>query len=152
MDLSDYTIAGGFLPRFKCDTVAVVVDRLAARILEDETPEVVAEVARKVMTREAEVSTAIGGGLIIPHARFRGISRARLGVATLAEPLDVPSEDGQPIDIVILLLGPAGDPRQMLRVLARLARLVRQESFLQGLREAQSPDALRNAFAKAGDA
>jgi mannitol/fructose-specific phosphotransferase system IIA component (Ntr-type) len=150
MDLSDYTIPGGFLPRFKCDTVAVVVDRLVERILEDESTDVATEVTRKVMTRESEVSTAIGGGLIIPHARFRGIGQARLGVATLADPLEVPSEDGKPIDIVILLIGPEGDPRQMLRVLARLARLVRQESFLQGLREATTPDQLRDAFAKAG--
>ena len=52
---------------------------------------------------------------------------------------------------MILLVGPQGDPRQILRVLARLSRLVRQESFLKGLRQAETPAQLRQAFAKAGE-
>ncbi len=152
MVISDYTIPGGFLPRLDCDSVAAVVDRLVERVLEGESPETAAALAHEVMRRESEGSTAIGGGLIIPHARFSGITEARLAVATLADPVDIPSsEDGRPVDIVILLVGPEGDPRQMLRVLARLARLVRQDSFLQGLRQAETPADLRAAFAKAGE-
>jgi len=64
--------------------------------------------------------------------------------------VDIPSEDGRPVDIVILLVGPEGDPRQMLRVLARLARLVRQEIFLQGLRGAATAADLQAAFASVG--
>jgi len=151
MILSDYTIPGGFLPRLECDTIAVVVHRLVERILEGASPATAAELSREVMRRESEGSTAIGGGLIIPHARFHGITEARIAVATLAQAVDIPSEDGQPVDIVILLIGPEGDPRQMLRVLARLARLVRQDSFLQSLRHAETPAGLRAAFAKAGE-
>lgn len=151
MILSDYTTPGGFLPRLDCDSVTVVVERLVEQILEGESSATLAEVAREVMRRESEGSTAIGGGLIIPHARFNGVKEARIAVATLAEPVDIPSEDGKPVDIVILLVGPQGDPRQILRVLARLSRLVRQESFLKGLRQAETPAQLRQAFAKAGE-
>ena len=151
MILSDYTTPGGFLPRLNCDSIAVVVDRLVEQLLEGESPATMAEVAREVMRRESEGSTAIGGGLIIPHARFSGIKEARIAVATLAEPVDIPSEDGRPVDIVILLVGPQADPRQILRVLARLARLVRQDSFLQSLRQAETPAQLQLAFAKAGE-
>ena len=70
---------------------------------------------------------------------------------TLARPLDIPAEDDRPVDIVILLVGPPNDPRQMLRVLARLARLVRLDSFLEGLRKADTAELLRAAFDRAGD-
>ena len=82
MILSDYTTPGGFLPRLDCDSVAVVVQRLVERILEGESSDTIAEVSREVMRRETEGSTAIGGGLIIPHARFDGIKEARIAVAT----------------------------------------------------------------------
>jgi mannitol/fructose-specific phosphotransferase system IIA component (Ntr-type) len=146
----DYIIADGFLPRLDCDTVAGAVEQLAAGLVAAKIVGSAEDLAREVMRREEEGSTAIGGGLVIPHARSRGVREVRLAVATLATPLDIPSEDGVPVDVVILLVGPEGDPRQMLRVLARLARLVRQDSFLQSLRAAATPEALQAAFAKAG--
>lgn len=150
MRLLDYTIESGFLPHIKCDSieaaVKLLVDRLAAAGEISSADELLAE----IMRREKEGSTAIGGGLVIPHARFAGVKQVRVAVATLAEPLAVPAEDGKPVDIVILLVGPLGDPRQMLRVLARLARLVKQGPFLDSLRMADTPDSLREAFGPAG--
>ena len=133
-----------------CRSVSDAVVRLVDRLLEGGDISSAEELVTEVMRRETEGSTAIGGGLVIPHARFSGVREVRLAVATLADPVDIPSEDGRPIDVVILLVGPEGDPRQMLRVLARLARLVRQESFLQNLRDASTPDTLRAAFAEVG--
>ena len=133
-----------------CGSVSDAVVRLVDRLLEGGDISSAEDLVTEVMRRETEGSTAIGGGLVIPHARFNGVREVRLAVATLADPVDIPSEDGLPVDVVILLVGPEGDPRQMLRVLARLARLVRQESFLQSLRDASTPDTLRAAFAKVG--
>ena len=150
MNLMDYTSPGGFLPRLECPSVADAVVRLVDQLLVGGEVSSAADLVGEVMRRETEGSTAIGGGLVIPHARFSGVKEVRLAVATLAAPLDIPSEDGLPVDVVILLVGPEGDPRQMLRVLARLARLVRQESFLQDLRDASTAEFLRAAFSKAG--
>ena len=150
MNLMDYTSPGGFLPRLECPCVADAVVRLVDQLLEGVEVSSAADLVSEIMRRETEGSTAIGGGLVIPHARFSGVKEVRLSVATLASPVDIPSEDGLPVDVVILLVGPEGDPRQMLRVLARLARLVRQESFLQDLREASTTESLRAAFSKAG--
>ncbi|MGD9547502.1 MAG: PTS sugar transporter subunit IIA [Candidatus Krumholzibacteriia bacterium] len=149
MDLLNYTTETAFLPHFKCgsleDAVRGLVAGLAAAQVVPETDSLVAE----VMRREEEGSTAVGGGLVIPHARLGAVDDVRIAVATLAEPLDLPTDDDQPVDVVILLLGPEGDPRKMLRVLARLARLVKQDDFLQGLREAGTRTDLRSAFALA---
>ena len=148
MKLLDYTIEDGFLPQIKCDVLAGVVERLVASVLEDRPDLDPHAVVREVMRREGEGSTAIGGGLVIPHGRFAGLDQVHIGVATLDGPLDLPADDGQPVDVVILLLGPASDTRQMLRVLARLARLVKREAFLAGLRQARSATELRQAFSQ----
>lgn len=151
MNLLDYTIETGFLPHIKCDSVQGAVKQLVDQLViagEATDPEAL---SAEIMRREEEGSTAIGSGLVIPHARFQGVKRVRVAVATLADPLHIPAEDTQPVDIVILLVGPAGDPRQMLRVLARLARLVKQGSFLDSLRSAPDVATLRQAFGLAGE-
>lgn len=150
MDLLDFTTPDGFLPRLDCNSLGEAVEQLVERLAaggDVSSPDLLAQ---EVMRREIEGSTAIGGGLVIPHARFSGVRAVCLGVATLVEPLDLSAEDGRPVDIVILLVGPQKDPRQMLRVLARLARLVRQDAFLQSLRKAESADELQAAFAEVG--
>ena len=149
MKLLDYTTTRGFLPHVKCRSVRDAVGRLVGALAEAGEVADAEGVVAEVMRREAEGSTAIGGGLVIPHARHAAVPRVRVAVATLDEPLDVPSEDGRPVDVVILLVGPDGDPRQMLRVLARLARAVKSDAFLQSLRGAGGPDELRSAFGHA---
>lgn len=151
MKLLDYTIETGFLPHIKCDSVDEAVKLLVDQLMaagEVSDPEAL---LTEIMRREVEGSTAIGGGLVIPHARFKGIHQVRIAVATLARPLDIPAEDSRPVDVVILLVGPEGEPRQMLKVLAHLARLVKQDHFLDSLRSASTSEKLRGAFGLAGE-
>jgi len=149
MNLLDYTTQTGFLPQLKCESLEQAVVQLVATLIQEGTVSQLDDLVREVLRREAEGSTAVGGGLVIPHARFAQVSEVRIAVATLADPLDLGAEDGRLVDIVILLVGPVGDPRQMLRVLARLARLVRQDAFLDGLRGANQAELLRESFALA---
>ena len=151
MNLLDYTIKSGFLPQLKCESLEATVSELVGTLVAAQVVSAADTLVQEVIRREREGSTAVGGGLVIPHARSAEVSTVRIALATLAQPLEVAAADGQPADVVILLIGPMGDPRQMLRVLARLARLVRQNAFLDGLRAANSPAELAQAFAGAGD-
>ena len=146
MNLLDYTIQTGFLPHLKCADLADAVAQLVAPLAAVGDLTAPDDLVREVMRREAEGSTTVGGGLVIPHARFGQAGSVRIAVGTLASPLDLAAADEQPVDLVILLVGPHGDPRQMLRVLARLARLVRHDTFLDGLRKCSPPSDLRRAF------
>ena len=142
MKLLDYTQESGLLPALECRDRTEAIRRLVAGLVEAGTvaePELLVE---EILLREQEGSTAIGGGLSIPHARFKSVQRVQLAVATLATPLEILTEDGRPVDVIILIVGPVGDPRQMLRVLARLARLVKQGTFLDDLRAASTPAAM----------
>ena len=146
MKLLDYTTESGFLPHIKCSDVTDAVSQLVGSLVADGLVSDSRTLIDEVMRREMEGSTAIGGGLVIPHARSGQVPAVQVAVATLANPLSVPSEDNQPVDVVILLIGPDGDPRLMLRVLARLARLVKHSSFLDRLRESTSASELRAVF------
>ncbi len=144
--MQDYTTDSGFLLHLDCASVNDAVASLVDTLVREGDVEAAPGLVEEVMRRETEGSTAIGGGLVIPHARFEGVRRVRVAVATLARALDVSATDGQPIDVVILLVGPAEDPRLMLRVLAGLARLVKRPAFLDGLRAAGTPAELGAVF------
>jgi PTS system nitrogen regulatory IIA component len=148
MNLLDYTMETGFLPQIKCDTVRQAVEALVQPLVGQAGLHTDAGLVDEILRREDEGSTAIGGGLLIPHARFSEFQDVHITVATLKHPLEIPAEDSRPVDVVILLVGPLGDPRAMLRVLARLARLVKQDGFLDGLRSATTDQDLKEAFAR----
>jgi mannitol/fructose-specific phosphotransferase system IIA component (Ntr-type) len=125
--------------------VVDLVDVLAADQYVTDADRLVAE----IMRRETEGSTSLGSGLAIPHARFDSVREVRLAAATLVEPVPGTDPEVPPVDVVILLVGPREDPRQMLRILARLARLVKRPGFLDELRAAGDAAAMRRVLADA---
>jgi mannitol/fructose-specific phosphotransferase system IIA component (Ntr-type) len=148
MKLADYTTDASFLPGLQCRDRAEILCRLVTALnvsLDLPDPEAL---VREVLRREAEGTTAVGRGLSLPHARFPGLGAVHLAIATLATPIapDADGEDDTPIDVVILIVGPREDPRQLLRVLVRITRLVRAGELLPALREARTAIDLRRAL------
>jgi PTS system nitrogen regulatory IIA component len=146
MKLRDYTTTSGLLPHLECrdltDAVTQLVHGLVAAGVVTEGDRLITEILRL----EQNAGTSVGGGLVVPHARFSSVRRLQIAAATLTQPLNIPSIDDCPVDIVLLLVGPPHEPRQMLRLLARLARLVKNQAFLEGLRSAQTPAEMAAAF------
>ncbi len=93
-------------------------------------------------TREKLGSTGLGQGIAIPHGRISGIERVSGMFAHLATPMDFGSIDGEPVDLVFVLLAPEHDGADHLTALARISRLMRQPQTVAKLRGTQSPEAL----------
>ena len=83
--------------------------------------------------------------VIAPGQTFN-IAENSIAGTTLANPLDLSAEDGRPVDLVVLIVGPLNQQRQMLQLLARLARLVNDTGFLNALRRAEDAQAMARAL------
>lgn len=94
---------------------------------------------REIVAREEVETTGIGRGIAIPHARSELVVGSLVMIAQLAEPILFNSIDGEPVDLVFLLAGARELPGQQLRILARISKLVRIDSFLSELRSAKTP-------------
>lgn len=116
-----------------------VVRLLAERLLEEGRVNDAGRLVQEVLAREEVETTGVGGGIALPHARSEVVMGTHVCVATLAEPIAWNAIDGEPVDIVVLLVGNRELPGQQLRVLARIAKLVRIGSLLDELRAAESP-------------
>lgn len=149
MQLRDYMTPAGLLPRLESqnleEVIVQLVDRLAAAGSVTNTELLISH----ILQRERETKTAIGGGLAVPHARSSAVTRLQVAVATLANPLDLAAEDGRPVDLVVLIVGPQHQQRQMLQILARLARLVKDAAFLAALRRAEDAGAMAQVLTEA---
>ncbi len=149
MKLLDHVSAAALLPRLDCQDKDEVLRRLVAGLSDEGRAVSPAALLGELAERERQGGTAIGGGLAVPHARLPGVERLRVGVATLSRPLALASEDGRPVDVFVMIVGPQGEPRQMLRILARLARMVKRGRLLPDLRAATDAEAMRAALDRA---
>jgi len=94
------------------------------------------------MQREKLGSTAIGNGIAIPHGKMPNLSRLFGLFARLERPIDFEALDGQPVDLIFLLLAPEGAGADHLKALARVARLLRDSAIAHKLRSSKDAESL----------
>lgn len=90
--------------------------------------------ASELFKREELGSTGLGNGLAIPHARLPMLKQSH-GVMARPKPLfDFDAIDGQPVDLVFMLLLPAPPEVDQLTALALVARKLKSPDMLSRLR------------------
>jgi PTS system nitrogen regulatory IIA component len=90
----------------------------------------------------------MGGGVAIPHARIEHLIRPFGILARLRKPIDFDAIDGQPVDLVFLLLLPTSEPAEQLSTLASVARRLREPSTARELRRAVDNATLYDEFVR----
>ena len=104
------------------------------------------DIIQGVEERERSLSTGIGFGVAIPHGKSPTMRElgAVCGIASTPIPWD--SVDGEPVRMVFMLAGPESSSGIHVKVLSRIARLVRRETVRQRLLQATSPEELHRAI------
>jgi PTS system nitrogen regulatory IIA component len=101
----------------------------------------------ELLKREELGSTGMGGGVAIPHARFKEVTKPLGIMVRLRKPHDFDAVDGEPVDIVFLLLLPEGAPAgDQLGALAAIARRLRNPEIAQALRRARDTKEMYDAL------
>jgi nitrogen PTS system EIIA component len=100
------------------------------------------DIFETLLQRERLGSTGIGDGIAIPHGRPASLERLRGMFVRLEKPIDFEALDGQPVDIMFVLLAPEGAGADHLKALARVARVLRDRSTLERVRRAHDASAI----------
>jgi PTS system nitrogen regulatory IIA component len=95
-----------------------------------------------LLERERLGSTGVGQGIAIPHGKLPQLNRLYGLFARLDTPIGFESVDDQPVDLMFLLLAPEGAGADHLKALARVSRLLRNQSIVEKLRATEDPAAL----------
>jgi PTS system nitrogen regulatory IIA component len=86
--------------------------------------------------REKLNSTALGEGVAIPHGKLPGLKRVVAAFGRSPGGVDFSSLDGKPTHLFFLLVAPEDSAGAHLKALARISRLLKDESFRQRLMRA----------------
>ena len=87
-------------------------------------PQAFEGIVSAVEDRESQVSTALGGGLAVPHGRTDLVAELRMSAGLVRQLRDYDAPDGLPIEVVFLVVIPDAATGQHVKVLGRIARLM----------------------------
>jgi PTS system nitrogen regulatory IIA component len=136
MPLSDIVAPNAVIPALKVNGKKQVLQELSARAAELSglDSRIIFET---LLQRERLGSTGIGHGIAIPHCKLSKLDRLFGVFARLDRAVDFESLDGQPVDLVFLLLAPEGAGADHLKALAQIARLLRDPETAGKLRQSR---------------
>ncbi len=99
-----------------------------------------------ILEREKLMSTGVGHGFAIPHGKTDALNDIIAAFATTAEPIDFDALDGQPVQLIFMLVGKETHVGTHLKLLSRISRLMNNEAFREQLLSAKTPAEVRSLF------
>lgn len=128
----------GVKGRDAADAIHELVEQIGARgVVSD--PGALEEA---LLAREAVHTTAMGSGVAVPHATIDGLARPVVAVAVSVEGVAFGPVGLDPVHVFFVLLSPPDQATLHIKLLARIARLVRHPGFIAELRDASSESAV----------
>ena len=141
MTITDLVAPEAIVPALKVSSKKQALQDLSVRAaaLTGQNDKAIFEV---LLQREKLGTTAVGYGVAIPHGKLPKLTKMFGLFARLDRPIDFEALDGQPVDLVFLLLAPEGAGADHLKALARVARLLRDPDIARKLRDSRDADAI----------
>ncbi len=141
MPLSDFLTQDAIVAGLKVNSKKQALQELAEKAAAvSGLPE--REIFDTLLQRERLGSTGIGHGIAIPHGKLAKVQKLFGVFAKLDKAVDFEALDGEPVDLVFVLIAPESAGADHLKALARVARVLRDGAVTQKLRAAQDADGL----------
>lgn len=147
MTLTDLITPDAVLPSLKVSSKKQALQELSER-----AAQICGLSAREIfdalIQRERLGSTGIGNGIAIPHGKLPKVSEIFGVFARCEKPIDFEALDGEPVDLILLLVAPEGAGADHLKALARAARLLRSPAATAKLRATRDAASLYAVLAE----
>ena len=127
--VSEELVAPALCGKTKTEVVSELAEHFARRHRTIDKEKLV----RVLWERERLGSTAIGDGIAIPHGKLSGLDEVLGAFARHPAGVDFESLDGGPTRLFFLLVAPENSVGQHLKALARVSRLLKDETFRERL-------------------
>jgi PTS system nitrogen regulatory IIA component len=98
------------------------------------------DLVRVLLERERLGSTGIGGGIGIPHGKYKNLESLMLGFGLSRKGVNFESLDGRPTHIFFLLVTPENSAGVHLKLLAQISKLLKDDDVKARLMKAETPE------------
>ncbi len=141
MQLTDFIGDKAIFPDLKASSKKQLLQELAVRAGEITNLDS-RQIFESLLQREKLGSTGLGRGIAIPHGKFAQLDKVYGFFGRLSQSVEFDAVDGEPVDLVFLLLAPESAGADHLKALARISRLLRDSSIVKKLRGTEDSHAL----------
>ena len=145
MHIADVLTLDGVVPELKATGKKQVLQELSRRAAECLTVDD-KSVFDVLLERERLGTTGFGNGVALPHGKLNSLDGLHMLFARLAAPVDFDAVDGRPVDLVFLLLAPESAGADHLKALAKISRILRDDSVCSKIRGAENAEAIYSAL------
>ena len=135
MKISDILDLNNIITAVKAGNKNGVIEELVEVVVENNPSLKKDELIKVLLERERLGSTGIGDGVAIPHGKFPGINEPIISFGRSEKGLDFDTMDGQPAHLFFLLVAPEDSASIHLKALARIAKILKNDSFRKQLME-----------------
>jgi PTS system nitrogen regulatory IIA component len=104
------------------------------------------QVFDSLFAREKLGSTGLGQGVAIPHGRIKSLREAVAAFVKTQAPIPFDAPDGQPVNLIFVLLVPERATDLHLQLLGELAQMFSDKNFREQLQACDDPAAIHRMF------
>jgi CBS domain containing-hemolysin-like protein len=149
--LKDSLLAGGVVLDLVAATAEEAIRALAAALPRERLPQD-ADVFRLALERERQVTSDIGHGVAVPHARCPGLLQPLLVFGRSEEGIAFDPQSAELVHLVFLIVTPAERPNLQVFFLAQIASAARSEFIRERLMRAEDRETVIEILAAADPA
>jgi fructose PTS system EIIBC or EIIC component len=125
-----------------------IINELVDLFKDDPRVEDIEKVRSAVLEREKVMSTGVGKGFAIPHGKTNAVKEIIGAFGKIKEGIDYESLDGNPVNLVFLLVGKDNLISTHIKLLSRISRLMNKDDFRHRLVEANSAEEIVKLFSE----
>ncbi|MDP2036103.1 MAG: PTS sugar transporter subunit IIA, partial [Ignavibacteria bacterium] len=134
------------IPSMKCTTKEEAISELIDLFKNDDRVKDTESIRNSVLEREKIMSTGVGKGFAIPHAKTNSVNEIIAAFGKINNPIDFQALDDQPVNLVFLLVGKENLVGPHIKLLSRISRMMNLEDFRESLAKATTAQEIYNLF------
>lgn len=139
-------INGKIIPELKGSTKEELINELINLFKSDKNINDIEGVRKAVLEREKIMSTGVGKGFAIPHAKTDSVNEIIAGFGKLKNPIDFNSLDKEPVNLIMLLVAKESQVGPHIKLLSRISRMVNNDEFRTALLKAETESEILSVF------
>lgn len=144
--LSDYVRLEQIIELKHCPSRDSALAQMLEHLADHQIVEDIGSVRQALIEREQYVSTGIGKGFALPHARLSFLRDFMICIGIYRPGLSWGSSDHEPVQLIFMVLGPDDKQLEYLRLVAQIANLVHEDHSRKLLLSAQNSHGMFKIF------
>jgi nitrogen PTS system EIIA component len=140
MKITEFLVPEAIIPSLRSTDKESVVKEMVETLAKAGLVKNAAHAVEVLLEREKLGSTGIGQNIAVPHAKSEEAKNLVLGVGISEKGVDFEALDGDPVNIIFMVIAPIDATGLHLKVLARIARLLKDKVFRNSLRSCKTTE------------